>query len=240
MADKNVEDLRLYVLAHFPNWINKSPLYFDNIKHELPGFIESLQKCFKENNINSFNMDWLLNMTPLEIRSKVKKIKEAKDNLEFIIWEDKVLRTIKEGSKDEILYYALLMYLDLRDSPLAQIPKLEQPNKTDNEIQVLKNPYPQIFPDAFSYRLFERLHNDYKNSTNLLADFSFIYRKMYELEHIVRYQKPEMFRDWLSKEPFNVILDNKFKTLDRCKTHTKETNFNTVIELVRKEGNSVP
>ena len=107
-----------------------------------------------------------------------------------------------------------------------------QPQQEPNKKK--ENPYPEIFKNAFSFRLFERLHMDYKDSNSLLADYSFIYRKMCEKKHIVEYQKPEMFRDWLSKEPYEIILDNKFKTLDRCKTDTKERNFKLTLDLMEK------
>lgn len=123
------EDLRYYVTVHFPRWINKSPLYFENIKHELPGFIEALETHFADEEINSFTMDWVLNMTPLNTRKKLNKIQEAKDEMEFFVWENKVIQTIREASDDEILYYALLMYLNLKDHPFAEIPKAKEPQQ---------------------------------------------------------------------------------------------------------------
>jgi len=123
------EDLRYYLLVHFSRWASKSPLYFDNIKAELPGFVEVLKEYLKENNITSFNMDWVLNMTPKSVRNKLKKIQEAKDELEFPIWENKVTQTIKQASEEELLYYAVRMYLDLKDHPFALIPEPQQVKK---------------------------------------------------------------------------------------------------------------
>ncbi|MGO3181227.1 MAG: hypothetical protein ACTIJ9_00190 [Aequorivita sp.] len=105
----------------------------------------------------------------------------------------------------------------------------------EDEINAKKdNPYPEIFPDNFSFWLFESLHETYKDSDNQLADYSFIYRKMWDLGHILEYQKPEMFRKWIRKEPYNIILGDKFKTLDRCTTASKENNFNLTFDLVEK------
>ena len=39
------------------------------------------------------------------------------------------------------------------------------------------------------------------------------------------HQKPEVFREWLSKEPYEVVLDNKFKTLNYCNTSEKENGY---------------
>lgn len=120
--------------------------------------------------------------------------------------------------------------------------QLSNDDNLDEVIDIKENSYPEIFPDEFSFQLFKRLHENYKDSNTPLADFSFIYRKMYgdNGKYIRQYQKPEMFRSWLSNEPFNIILDNKFKTLDRCKTDAKEDNFSIIIELVRKEYNNAP
>lgn len=131
------EGLRFYVLAHFPRWLGKSPLYFENIRPELLGFIEALETHFADVKINSFTMDWVLNMTPLGIRKKLKKIQEAKDEMEFIIWENKVLQIIREASDDEILFYALRMYLDLTEHPLAETPKPQQ-NENPEPIELPK------------------------------------------------------------------------------------------------------
>lgn len=124
-----------------------------------------------------------------------------------------------------------------KENKLLQQSKEEKSDEGSNKIE---NPYPEIFPDAFSFQLFNRLYENYKDSNNPLADFSFIYRKMYSLNYILEYQKPEMFKSWLSKEPFGIILDSKFKTLDRCRTDAKADNFSIIIELVRKEYNNVP
>ncbi len=120
------DDLRFFVCVHFPRWISKSPLYFDNIKPELPHFIDILKQYFSANEIDTFSMDWVLNMTSLDIRKKVNKIKEAKNELEFIIWENKVIQTINEASEDELLFYAVIMYLDLKEHPFAEMSILSE------------------------------------------------------------------------------------------------------------------
>jgi hypothetical protein len=99
-------------------------------------------------------------------------------------------------------------------------------NKKDKDHQ-----YPRIFKDSYSFRLFERLFNDYKNSINLLADFSFIYRKM-EGEGCILV-KPEEFKLWLSKEPFSIVLEHGLKTLENCYTEVKGLNYNNSKELAK-------
>lgn len=112
---QRLEELRYYIVTHFPRWINKSPLYFDNIKAELPGFVEVLKTYLDENDVNSFNMEWVLNTTSLGIRRKVETMQDAINEMEYVIWYDKVIKTVKRASEEELLYYAVLMYLDLKD-----------------------------------------------------------------------------------------------------------------------------
>jgi hypothetical protein len=98
------------------------------------------------------------------------------------------------------------------------------------KIQV-NNPYPRIFKDLFSFKLFKRLYENYKTSNNQLADFSFIYRKMKKDEHIL--VRPEEFKSWLSKEPFSINLGPGIKTIDKCSTASKEINYNNSKELTK-------
>jgi hypothetical protein len=104
------------------------------------------------------------------------------------------------------------------------------PSKPNNDIE--DNPHPRIFKDLYSFKLFERLFNDYKTSNSLLADFSFIYRKMKEDGFIL--VKPEEFKLWVSNEPFCIVLEYGIKTISNCLTQTKIKNYNTSKELTKK------
>lgn len=86
----------------------------------------------------------------------------------------------------------------------------------------------QIFKGTMGFRFFEELYFVFKDSNSLLADFSFIYRMMIKENYIIAYIKPEMFRAWLSEEPFSIVLDNKLKTLDRCTTASKQRTYNSI------------
>jgi hypothetical protein len=144
-----------------------------------------------------------------------------------VIWTDKSIFESGEysGAMTAIDQFGKRAGLDEKDLKNEPQPKTEKKKE---------NPYPEIFPDVFSYNLFERLHDDYKDSNNKLADYGFVYRKMWDLGHILKYQKPEMFRCWISKEPYEIIVGNKFKTLDRCTTANKENNFKLAFDLVEK------
>ena len=96
-------------------------------------------------------------------------------------------------------------------------------------------PHPEVFKSLKAFLIFQQLYESKKNSKNLLADFSFIYRRMYKDDLIQDYQKPEVFRQWLSKEPFEIVLDNPFKTLNNCSTKHKEDDYHKAKLLVQMQ-----
>jgi len=97
------------------------------------------------------------------------------------------------------------------------------------------NPYPEVFKSLKAFLLFEKLYHKKKDSLTILADFSFIYRIMEKDGLLQDHQKPEVFRHWLSKEPYKVVLDNKFKTLDNCTTRAKEDSYLDAKQLIQKQ-----
>lgn len=94
------------------------------------------------------------------------------------------------------------------------------------------NPYPQVFPSVISFQLFEKLYLQFKESNNKIADFSFIYRKMFEDKYILNHFKPQMFIEWINKEPYKINLD-KIKTLNDCSTIPKVNTYTTTKELIQ-------
>lgn len=80
-----------------------------------------------------------------------------------------------------------------------------------------ENPHPDKFIDLKAFRLFEKLHEIYKTTDNPLADYSFIYRQMAEKDHLIidRF-RPEKFRAWVAKEPYNIVIPAKLKTYNNC------------------------
>lgn len=90
-----------------------------------------------------------------------------------------------------------------------------------------------IFTNNFGQIFFNELHSEFKDSNTILADYSFIFRMMIKEAYINDFIKPEMFKSWLCKEPFSIILDNKLKTLDRCTTSSKKTAYNSIKSKVK-------
>lgn len=99
-----------------------------------------------------------------------------------------------------------------------------------------ENPFPIVFVDRQAYLLFERLYQSKKESPTPLAEFSFIYRRMHKDNLLQDHQKPEVFKEWLAKEPFSIALDNKFKTLGNCSTTLKEEAYQNAKELIKEQS----
>lgn len=105
--------------------------------------------------------------------------------------------------------------------------------KTIDKIEIeVANPHPQVFSNLKSFQLFEKLYFQFKDSNNKMADFSFIYRKMYNDAYILNHYKPQMFIGWINKEPYNISLD-KIKTLNDCSTNQKVNTYTTTKELMQ-------
>lgn len=97
-----------------------------------------------------------------------------------------------------------------------------------------ENPHPQVFLNIEAYELFQKLFEAFKTSQSKLADFSFIYRKMYKDELILDSFKPQMFINWINRYPFNISLD-KLKTLDNCSTLNKVQTYNIIKEALQSK-----
>lgn len=104
-------------------------------------------------------------------------------------------------------------------------------DKTNDSAEMTANPYSHIFKNLEAYKLFEKLYVTFKDSSFILADFSFIYRKMYSEGYILETFKSEMFVRWIGGEPYYISLD-KTKTLTNCTTKSKLQTYKTTKELL--------
>lgn len=95
-----------------------------------------------------------------------------------------------------------------------------------------ENPYPQIFSNAKAFHLFDRLFEQFKDSKNQMADFSFIYRMMFNDGFILSHFKPQMFIDWIDAEPYKISLD-KIKTMGDCSTEQKIRTYSNTKEIIQ-------
>lgn len=99
---------------------------------------------------------------------------------------------------------------------------------------IIENPHPKVFLDLSSYFIFRDLHDVFHNSPTPCADYSFIYRQMFEDGLIIETCKPEFFRQLVIGEPYNASkVEPKIIGMERCKTNVK-WNFYNKIKSVRQ------
>ena len=105
------------------------------------------------------------------------------------------------------------------------ITNFENDVKEEN-IKSKVNPHPQVFLNSKAFELFEKLQETYQSSKNQLADYSFVYRKMYEDGYVLDSFKNRMFINWLSKH-YQIELD-KIKTMNDCVTDDKIRTYDII------------
>jgi hypothetical protein len=176
-----------------------------------------------------------------EIYERELKETGLEENSKSIVnWRGRLIKDIQY----KIDRYILLIprknqHIDLIEKAEYFIQFLSEMDKHQKkEHQGQGNLFPLVFKDEFGYRLFERLHENNKDSNTTLADYSFIYRMMWEEDRLLlNHQKPEVFRKWLSEEPFNIVLGLKFKRLVDCSPKGKKAEYYSTKELVRTQMN---
>lgn len=103
-----------------------------------------------------------------------------------------------------------------------------------NPKNIKENPYPQVFVNRKGFLLFDRLYNHKKDSPSPVAEFSFIYRRLWKDGLLHEHQKPEVFRSWLSQEPYSIVI-GKIKPLPEIGyIQIKEEAYSTAKELIEE------
>jgi hypothetical protein len=96
---------------------------------------------------------------------------------------------------------------------------------------IKKNLHPRIFTTELGLILFEALKE--KLVKNLLADYSFIYRKMQKEKLIYTSIGDSEFRRWLN-DTYEIEIE-KTKQLYLCKTTVKEQLYSQIKESIKQE-----
>jgi hypothetical protein len=177
---------------------------------------------------------------PSEVKLKIylhnilKDIKGSYESLQSTeIYENVILNLIKDGFLDS--YKRLFdkaknevpIYNDIFNAYLLDKPNLNKliPNIPIKEIAV--NPFPRIFKDHDSFLFFEELKNKFcVNDKSLLADFSFVFRKMQKDGNIFDDVTEKSFRNFLNNN-YEINLE-KLKTFEYCQTDKKIQLYNSL------------
>lgn len=114
--------------------------------------------------------------------------------------------------------------------PGEEMVKVKAETKVD--LEKTENPFPHIFKNLEAYILFKKLHETYGTSKIDIANYSFIYRMMYDDGYIINSFRPEMFINWVSREPYCIQL-SKIKTMDNCITDSKIQTYNMIKKMLQ-------
>jgi uncharacterized tellurite resistance protein B-like protein len=101
----------------------------------------------------------------------------------------------------------------------------EKINETQEETK--KNPYPRIFINNDAFLFFEELKNKFcTNDKSLLADYSFVFRKMQKDGNIFDDVTEKSFRNFLNNN-YEINFE-KLKTFEYCQTDKKIQLYNSL------------
>lgn len=191
------------------------PIFFDNIQNEILGKSKDFKidilkkyilKIYSENEKITFYIS--------NFQGKYLK-KYSSEGYEIPDFEEIEIIETYESIIDKLglMFLAHSIFIDelLLDLkiPIEKINLREYfklKNKLDFNNPRNGNPYPEVFPCYSSYSLFMDWHNEFKTSENQLAHYSVIYRLMYADGLIMSHFRPEMYKNWLIKAPFNLNL----------------------------------
>lgn len=104
--------------------------------------------------------------------------------------------------------------------------KNEKSINSDSSPEYFENAHQRIFKNSKAYILFINLKKKLVNPKHLLADHSFIYRRMLKDGLIHKGIKDSEFREWLN-DNFQITID-KTKQLHNCSTEVKEKLYSEI------------
>jgi hypothetical protein len=170
---------------NFEEWITKNEDFFIDINNEIIYVGKSNLKNDLEN-ILEFVKNELIEKG-ISLEDFDSKNQNKKDNMKKRL--DAVLSNIPENMKMEFLLNSLRKknkkMKSLKDKifsdKIDQVLNYEDEEKinieTDNpEINI--NPYPRVFKDYYSYSVFKKLCDEFGNTKNNLANYSYMFYKM--------------------------------------------------------------
>ena len=208
------------------NYINT---YKSRLAKYLDDHEDNTESLFLQKELDASN-ETLETLNTYKTNSKPLGFQTLKEYLDISILENSGFDLDKVDNHITSIKRILDFIKDKQESMVPDEEIVDVKAETKFEVEKTENPYPHIFKNLEAYKLFEKLYDVFKMTDYKIADFSFIYRKMYDDRFILDRFKPQMFINWIADEPFNIHLD-KIKTLDNCKTKSKIQTYNTIKEL---------
>lgn len=99
----------------------------------------------------------------------------------------------------------------------------------------LKKKAISIFTSEEAEKLFTRYLHETENDSKVLAKISFIYRVMYADSYINEYVKPEIFKNEISKSPYDILIEHSLKSLEAVNKTERLKLYNNLKILTFKK-----
>lgn len=91
-----------------------------------------------------------------------------------------------------------------------------------------------IFTSKKAEDLFVSYWECYKeDGKRVLANFSFIYRVMYRDGYINEYVRPEMFKNEISKAPYNIFIEHSLKTINLVDSVERKNRYYLLKQQIK-------
>lgn len=195
-------------------YFNRHENYFiEYISRQLPNPSEAEFKIFLNDTLKSLksSYDFLLSS-------------EINNNTILNLVKDELIESYKRAFEKTKITFPV--YDDILKLYVISNINLNEVNAT-SENDLNKNPFPRLFIDLDSFLFFEELKNKFcTNEKSLLADFSFVFRKMKQDGNIFDDVTEKSFRNFLNNN-YEINLE-KLKIYVYCVTDKKIKLYNSL------------
>lgn len=202
-----------------------------NAKKEMANMLEKIAISMKNNGMSQDQVEEFLisekQKSNILLKEKCNQLPEelAYDfNLKLILKTFERYEELKEkhfdSMMDEILKVDSSSFLVNNEKASSEL----QLENNENQNQVNTNPYPRIFTSPKAYNKFVKLHEEFGNSKENLANYSFVYHRMLKDNLIYSDYKKTEFVFFLLK--FEINIDRIKSENQLGKTDLRESIYN--------------
>jgi hypothetical protein len=220
---------------NFNDWLDNKGIKIDyNNGLIYTGFDVYRKKLLSLKNLSTNNLkkNGLTDEEIFNIELEVKKEFEDKLSsinddfkLEFLYKSMKLLSGEIEDLSNEIIKETYSNFLDNEDNNLDNQKTTDVSISLENN-PIDSNPYPRIFTSSKAYELFSNLKNEFGDTKENLANYSFVFHKMKKDKLIFDNLKQLEFINLLLSYDINI---DRIKTLNQLgKTDLRESIYNRV------------
>lgn len=174
---------------------------YNEVYEKNKDYVNRFLNTADDNNIK----EWINKQSTLLIESNVSTKKTTEEVL------------IREIAEFKIRLGRVNVIVDIKNDTLQFNDKNKMEQLVIYSKEITKNPYPEIFLDGDAFALFEHLYSVFyaKDSKEIYADFSMIYRRMHNDGFILDEVRPTDYIKWIQKY-YDISLGTSLKKTDNA------------------------